>query len=62
MSKVLVIFGYGPGMSEGILQRFGRSGEYKIALVARNAGRLQAATDAWAPKGVTVKVFFPSLI
>lgn len=59
--KVCVIFGFGPGVSDAVLQRFGESGEFKIALVARNQGRLSTTADAWTSKGVTVKGFAADL-
>lgn len=42
MSKVAVIFGYGPGISDAVLSRFSSSKGYKVAVTARNAERLQS--------------------
>lgn len=37
--SVLIVFGYGPGISHATAERFGREG-YSLALVGRNAERL----------------------
>jgi len=57
MSKVAVIFGYGPGISDAVLSRFASSKGYKVAVTARNAERLQSACDKWAAQGVVVKAY-----
>jgi len=36
---VLIVFGYGPGISQSTAERFGREG-YSLALVGRSADRL----------------------
>jgi len=40
-----------------VLTRFASSKQYKIALTARNAERLQGACDKWATEGVTVRAY-----
>lgn len=51
MSKTIVVFGYGKGISVAVAERFGKEG-FAVALVARNAERLDAGVKALAAKGV----------
>ena len=56
MSKTIVVAGYGPGISTGVAERFGREG-YNVALVARNAERLASGVQALSAKGVRAQAF-----
>jgi NAD(P)-dependent dehydrogenase (short-subunit alcohol dehydrogenase family) len=51
MSKVIVIVGYGPGISTAVAETFGGEG-FAVALVARNPANLQAGVAALAAKGI----------
>lgn len=56
MSKVIVVVGFGPGISNAVAQKFGAEG-YKVALVARNKQRLDAGVSALREKGVEAAAF-----
>ncbi|MGW6795996.1 SDR family NAD(P)-dependent oxidoreductase [Streptomyces chartreusis] len=56
MSKVLAIFGAGSGLGTALARRFGKE-DYRIALIARNAARLQAMTDELAAEGIEAAAF-----
>jgi len=56
MSSVCVILGYGPGVSDAVLDAFVNSGKFKLALVARSLPRLEAAAAKHAGRA-EVKVF-----
>lgn len=56
MSKTILVCGHGPGISDAVARRFGREG-YSVALVARNAERLEKAAKALAGAGVAAKAF-----
>lgn len=60
MTKTIVVAGYGPGISTGVAERFGREG-YNVALIARNADRLAAGVKALAGKGVRAQAFSADL-
>ncbi len=45
MSKTIIVAGYGPGISEGVARRFGKEG-FKVALVARNADKVNKGAQA----------------
>ena len=51
MSKTIVVVGYGPGVSNAVAEKFGAEG-FSVALVARNAERLNAGVEALKGKGV----------
>jgi NAD(P)-dependent dehydrogenase (short-subunit alcohol dehydrogenase family) len=53
---VLLIVGYGPGISQAVAARFAREG-YSLALVARNSSRLHEAVASWAEQGVTAAAY-----
>ncbi|MEU8709206.1 SDR family NAD(P)-dependent oxidoreductase [Streptomyces sp. NPDC048565] len=48
---VLIVFGYGPGISHATAERFGREG-YSLALVARNAERLDEGVARLKADGI----------
>ena len=56
MKKTIVICGHGPGISDAVARRFGKEG-FAVALVARNAERLSAATKELAALGVEARAF-----
>lgn len=56
MSKVLAIFGAGPGLGTALARRFGKE-NFRVALVARNGGRLRAIADELAAEGVDATAF-----
>jgi len=56
MAKTLVVCGYGPGISSAVAQRFGREG-FAVALVARDAKRLDAGVAALAASDVEAIAF-----
>ncbi|HEY1710722.1 MAG TPA: SDR family NAD(P)-dependent oxidoreductase [Rhizomicrobium sp.] len=51
MPKTIVVVGFGPGISTAVAERFGREG-FSVALVARNAGRLEVGMAALKAKGI----------
>ena len=54
MSKVIVVFGFGPGISAAVAEKFGAEG-YAVALVARSAERIESAAKALSAKGVSAR-------
>ena len=56
MTKTLVVCGHGPGISDAVARRFGREG-FAVALVARNAARLEASAQALSAAGITARAF-----
>lgn len=56
MAKTIIIAGYGPGISSGVAEKFGREG-FSVALAARNVERLQAGVKALEAKGVKAAAF-----
>jgi NADP-dependent 3-hydroxy acid dehydrogenase YdfG len=56
MAETIVICGYGVGISEAVLRRFAKEG-YRVAIVARNAERLNAAAQKLAAEKIDVKAF-----
>lgn len=56
MRPTIVVCGYGPGISDAVAKKFGRHG-FAVALVARTASRVEAASAALAEAGVTARGF-----
>jgi NAD(P)-dependent dehydrogenase (short-subunit alcohol dehydrogenase family) len=56
MAKTIVVGGFGPGISNAVAERFGKEG-FSVALVARNAERLQAGVRSLEAKGVRAAAF-----
>lgn len=56
MSKVILIGGYGPGISNAVAERFGAEG-FSLALVARNAERLTRGVTELRGKGFEAQAF-----
>lgn len=56
MTKTIIVAGFGPGISTGVAERFGREG-FTVALVGRNPERLAAGVQALAAKGIHAQAF-----
>ena len=56
MTKTIIIFGYGPGISSGVAEKFGSEG-LNIALVGRTQERLDSGVARLAAKGISAKAF-----
>lgn len=56
MKHTIVVCGHGPGISDAVARRFGREG-WNVAIVARNAERLDKAAAALTEAGVAAKAF-----
>ncbi|KAJ3107030.1 hypothetical protein HDU97_004999 [Phlyctochytrium planicorne] len=54
--KVLVVAGYGPGISHNVALRFGGQG-YKVALLSRTQSKLDEAAKAFNANGIIAKGF-----
>lgn len=56
MPKTIIVCGHGPGISGAVANKFGAEG-FQVALVARNAGRLESARAALEARGVKAAAF-----
>jgi NADP-dependent 3-hydroxy acid dehydrogenase YdfG len=56
MAKTIVVVGYGPGISASVAEKFGAEG-FSVALVARNAEKLDKGVKALESKGVRAKSY-----
>lgn len=56
MAKTIIVYGFGPGISTAVAERFGAEG-FSVALVARNGERLAEGVKAFAAKGITANAF-----
>jgi NADP-dependent 3-hydroxy acid dehydrogenase YdfG len=56
MAKTIVICGYGVGISSSVARKFGSEG-FQVALVARDANKLDQAAKALAQDGLTARGF-----
>lgn len=56
MTKILVVAGFGPGISSAVAERFGKAG-FALALVARNVDRLAASAAELTAKGIRAQAF-----
>ncbi|CAN5628513.1 SDR family NAD(P)-dependent oxidoreductase [soil metagenome] len=56
MSKTILVCGHGPGISDAVARKFGAEG-FKVALVARNGERLNAAVTALKSAGIEAAAF-----
>lgn len=56
MTKTILINGYGPGISHAIAQKFGEQG-FAVALVARNAQRLNEGAGKLEAAGIRAAAF-----
>jgi NAD(P)-dependent dehydrogenase (short-subunit alcohol dehydrogenase family) len=53
MSKSIIVFGFGPGISTAVAEKFGAEG-FAVALVGRTESRLAQGVDALQAKGISV--------
>ena len=60
MSKVIVIFGAGPGLGASVARRFAGEG-FRVALVARRKDRLDALVDQLSAEGIEAAGFTADL-
>lgn len=56
MSKMIVVVGFGPGISSAVAEKFGKEG-FSVALVARNKDRLSEGVAALKAKGIAAAAF-----
>lgn len=56
MAKTIIVFGYGPGISAGVAEKFGKEG-FQVALVGRTQSKLDEAVKALTAKGVKAQAF-----
>lgn len=56
MAKVIIVGGYGSGISAAVAEKFGEQG-FTLALVARNPERLAQGASALEAKGIKVAAF-----
>lgn len=56
MAKTIIVAGFGPGISKAVAHKFGQEG-FAVALVARNAERLDAGVKELESKGVRAAAF-----
>eukprot|EP01098_Paradermamoeba_levis_P012219 TRINITY_DN5300_c0_g1_i1.p1 TRINITY_DN5300_c0_g1~~TRINITY_DN5300_c0_g1_i1.p1 ORF type:complete len:186 (-),score=55.77 TRINITY_DN5300_c0_g1_i1:242-799(-) len=59
-SSLIVIAGYGTGISHAVATLFGKKG-FKLALVSRTQAKLDAAAQEFSSQGVTAKGFAADL-
>ena len=56
MSKIIVIVGFGPGISTSVAEKFGTEG-FSVALIARNEARLASGVAVLKAKGIAASAF-----
>lgn len=56
MQKTIIVCGYGAGISAAVANKFGAEG-FQVAIVARNAGKLEKAAAALQARGVKAAAF-----
>jgi NAD(P)-dependent dehydrogenase (short-subunit alcohol dehydrogenase family) len=56
VNKVLVVVGYGPGISDAVARKFGTEG-FAVALVSRNRERLDAGVASLRAEGIEAAAF-----
>lgn len=56
VSKVIVIVGFGPGISSAVAEKFGAEG-FSVALIARNRDRLASGVRALQKQGIAAAAF-----
>jgi NADP-dependent 3-hydroxy acid dehydrogenase YdfG len=56
MQKTIVVCGHGSGISDAVANKFGGEG-FQVALVARNAGKLEKARDALQARHIKAAAF-----
>lgn len=60
MTKVIALFGAGTGLAASVARRYGRHG-YSVALVARNAGKLEDLASSIKSGGIETATFVADL-
>ncbi|MFF1398991.1 SDR family NAD(P)-dependent oxidoreductase [Streptomyces sp. NPDC058287] len=55
-SSTIAVVGAGPGLGRAIARRFGRAG-HPVALISRNAEKLQGLADSLAAEGITARAY-----
>ncbi|MEU8101369.1 SDR family NAD(P)-dependent oxidoreductase [Streptomyces rubiginosohelvolus] len=55
-SSTVAVVGAGPGLGRAIAHRFGTAG-HPVALISRNADKLQGLADALAAEGITARAY-----
>ncbi|KAJ3105638.1 hypothetical protein HDU97_007845 [Phlyctochytrium planicorne] len=58
--KVIVVAGFGPGISRGVAEKFGQLG-YKVALVSRTQSKLDEGVKELSAKYISAKAFAADL-
>lgn len=56
MTKTLIVFGYGTGISDAVAKKFGEEG-FQLALVARNVDKLEKACSKLRARGISATSF-----
>jgi NAD(P)-dependent dehydrogenase (short-subunit alcohol dehydrogenase family) len=56
VAKIILVGGYGPGISAAVAEKFGKAG-YSVALVARSPDKLAAGVKNLESKGIAAKAF-----
>src|SRR5215469_15569599 len=56
MQETILVYGYGPGISGAVANKFGGEG-FQVALVARNADKLDKAQRTLQARGVQATAF-----
>jgi NAD(P)-dependent dehydrogenase (short-subunit alcohol dehydrogenase family) len=56
MQKTIIVCGYGTGISDAVANRFAAE-DFQVALVARNAGKLDKAQAAFQARGIKAAAF-----
>lgn len=60
MAKTIIVFGYGPGISWGVADKFGKEG-FSVAIVGRTQAKLDAGVKELEAKGVKAAGFVADL-
>lgn len=60
MAKTLIVFGFGPGISTGVAEKFGKEG-FQVALVGRTQAKLDAGVKELGAKGIKAQGFTADL-
>jgi NAD(P)-dependent dehydrogenase (short-subunit alcohol dehydrogenase family) len=60
MAKTIIVAGFGPGISSGVAEKFGKQG-FAVALVARSGDRLAAGVKELETNGIRAKGFVADL-
>jgi NAD(P)-dependent dehydrogenase (short-subunit alcohol dehydrogenase family) len=58
--RVMVVCGYGPGISSAVARKFGNEG-FELALIARSGDKLERAVAEFAQQGIVAHAFIGDL-